>query len=46
MVFKVLKLEEITEHISVDRKERKSKHLVLRFMIFRCWEEEESITGG
>lgn len=29
MVFKVLKLEEITEHISVDRKERKAKHLVL-----------------
>ena len=30
MVFKVLKLEEMTKHMSVDRNERKPKHGVLR----------------
>lgn len=40
MVFKVLKLEEMTKHMSVDRNERKPKHGVLRSPIFRYWEEE------
>ena len=40
MVFKVLKLEEMTKHMSVDRNERKPKHRVLRSPIFRYWEEE------
>lgn len=41
MVFKVLKVEEMTKHMSVDRSERKPKHRVLRFPIFRSWEDEE-----
>lgn len=40
MVFKVLKLEEMTKHMSVYRNERKPKHGVLRSPIFRYWEEE------
>ena len=41
MVFKVLKLEEMTKHMSVDRSKKKPKHEVLRFPMFRYWEEEE-----